>query len=764
MADEVIISVPEQYAIKGEDGFSPVVNVTQIAHGHEVTITDALGDHQFNVMDGASAYEQAVAGGYEGTEAQFNAELAAFKDLSEQAASAATTAASSATAAANSATAAAASATAAGNAQAAAEAAQTAAVAAKTATEAARDTAISTLQTEGAAQKTAIQQKGAEVIASIPEDYTDLTEDVSDLKSALTANFGFEYTTAPGYITASGGISSAGSSTQEVYSTLMPVYEGQQLRFILAPTTGQSMWMTIAYYRESGTFISRKVLVENSTVSGGITTDHTIEGAETAYIRVTWRTYGYAEVILYDISYKATIADIYGKIGGLEDDLKISETVEIPWEAGNIYMTPTQIYYNMSSGDKRIRTPQNFVLSLNAGDTISLPPDNTVNMYVGWKKPNGEYAYVGWISQSYTATLDTDYYLLAAFNPERVLESVDELSQYLTVTRNSTVKTELEQLDSRVGALESAVDHGMDVPDYFTENLDDAITAAQTAMLPASINGETFVFLSDIHWENNEKHSPALVKAVTDALPIENTIFCGDTFNGGTQETVVGYMNDVRKRFTAASPHFLSVYGNHDGNQLDGGTAFAHNEFYTLMQKQADYYVKYEAPCYYYMDNEATKTRFVFLDSRTGTPSTASAQIAWLQTITNSAPTGWHFIVFCHVIYYPNSGGSYSDPSTWIMSPFMTNVCTELDAVNTTGGKKVEAVFGGHCHMDYNSQTSGGIPIVLIDCDTKQTVSGNPQTPGTIGEQCLDIVTVDYSAEKIYCTRIGRGASRTISY
>ncbi|MBQ6398204.1 MAG: hypothetical protein IJI06_08680 [Oscillospiraceae bacterium] len=301
-------SAVEAAAARGDfDGVSPGVTIAQITHGHSVTITDR--DHPqgqpFNVLDGASAYEQSVAGGYEGTEAQFNAELAAFKDLSEQAASSATAAASSATAAAgsataaagsatdaagsatqaassetaaagsasnaassatsasgsataaassataaagsasdaataktaaeaaqtaaaasaagasdsadsaassataasgsataaaNSATAAAASATAAGNAQTAAEAAQTAAVAAKTATETARDTAISTLQTEGAAQKTAIQQKGAEVIASIPSDYTDLTEDVSDLKSAINSKAPVIIDTASGAV------------------------------------------------------------------------------------------------------------------------------------------------------------------------------------------------------------------------------------------------------------------------------------------------------------------------------------------------------------------------------------------------------------------------------------------------------------------------------------------------------------------------------------------------------------------------------------
>lgn len=38
---------------KGEDGFSPAVSVIRIAGGHRVTITDAAGDHVFDVMDGS---------------------------------------------------------------------------------------------------------------------------------------------------------------------------------------------------------------------------------------------------------------------------------------------------------------------------------------------------------------------------------------------------------------------------------------------------------------------------------------------------------------------------------------------------------------------------------------------------------------------------------------------------------------------------------------------------------------------------------------
>lgn len=68
-------------------------------------------------------------------------------------------------------------------------------------------------------------------------------------------------------------------------------------------------------------------------------------------------------------------------------------------------------------------------------------------------------------------------------------------------------------------------------------------------------------------------------------------------------------MNEVREKFTEASPHFLAVYGNHDDNHLDGGIVFTQDVFYPLMQKHAADYVEYEAPCYYYMDSEATRTR-----------------------------------------------------------------------------------------------------------------------------------------------------------
>jgi hypothetical protein len=42
---------------KGADGYSPTVETSAITGGHKVTITDAQGDHDFNVMDGESGID-----------------------------------------------------------------------------------------------------------------------------------------------------------------------------------------------------------------------------------------------------------------------------------------------------------------------------------------------------------------------------------------------------------------------------------------------------------------------------------------------------------------------------------------------------------------------------------------------------------------------------------------------------------------------------------------------------------------------------------
>ena len=91
MADNVVVTVPEKQIIAGRDGFDPIIEVEPytdvLGHGNIVTIKGRSMATLFYVQDGRnglnglSAYQQAVRGGYRGTEAQFNAVLAALDEV-----------------------------------------------------------------------------------------------------------------------------------------------------------------------------------------------------------------------------------------------------------------------------------------------------------------------------------------------------------------------------------------------------------------------------------------------------------------------------------------------------------------------------------------------------------------------------------------------------------------------------------------------------------------------------------------------------------
>ena len=336
--------------------------------------------------------------------------------------------------------------------------------------------------------------------------------------------------------------------------------------------------------------------------------------------------------------------------------------------------------------------------------------------------------------------IQQNLYTITIFDENSILEKVDDLSKSVD--------------DISSGAVQ--------VPDYYKDHLSGAISRAKTNLLNAGVEGETFVFISDLHWESNAKNSPALIGAITNELPIENVIFGGDAFNGGAYEDKVADMNDIRKQFEKVSKRFLSIYGNHDSNWLDGGTGFSNREFYTLLQKQNDYLCNFDNPsnnyCFYF-DNPTTKTRMILLDTGMTNPYHPDEELAWLQSTVSNAPSGYNILVFAHIIFVPQSGGSYNDPTTWEMTTFMTSVCEYLDGVTD---KNVKAIFGGHSHYDYVSKTTGGIPIILIDCDTRQTSSGNSQALGSVNEQAFDIVTVNYKTNTVHCVRVGRGTDRTI--
>jgi hypothetical protein len=360
--------------------------------------------------------------------------------------------------------------------------------------------------------------------------------------------------------------------------------------------------------------------------------------------------------------------------------------------------------------------------------------------------------------------------------------SVISESEINTIGNSETIIREFPQFIA-----DNVLDFSDRIPSYYNTQLKAAINSVTDNIVAAEINGESFILFSDPHWEGNAKWSPALIKEIVKQTNI-NTIICGgDLIEGGNKAAMVKTMNDFISRFKCSGKFFVA-FGNHDTNTIGSGSSENHltkGETYALAQKQSDFDVQYGALCYYYFDNPTTKTRFIVLD--TGIDQDAaldSTQRTWFQTTLNNMPTGYHALIFAHIIYVSDNWRVGMAASEFNRTSFMDEICTICDTFNSANdGKKVEAMFGGHTHfdldptLDTNSEpnhvnrftSTGGIPIIIIDCDTVTTASADGQgnrnaVKGTITEQCFDIVTVDYATKKVKCVRIGRGSDRTISY
>jgi len=312
------------------------------------------------------------------------------------------------------------------------------------------------------------------------------------------------------------------------------------------------------------------------------------------------------------------------------------------------------------------------------------------------------------------------------------------------------------------------------VPTYFEENLSNAIASVKNNVFDAGIDGDSFVFITDVHWQSNSRHSPKLIERIIASTNVGRIMCGGDLIGGGEKSAMIDLMADCVNSFKGIAPFYV-VYGNHDGNGIGAPSSsdnFTKGNTYAIAQKSTDTIMNYGDLCYFYFDNQTTKTRYICLDTGGGAAvALSAAQSEWLSGALNTMPSGYHALIFAHIYYEQTNGWHVGlQPSELQRTGFMNSVCTILDTFNTNNiDKKVEAMFGGHVHIDCNFSSPGGIPIVLSDCDTRQTFTTDDGTTakhaiGTVNEQCFDITTINYSTKTIKCVRVGRGVNRTITY
>lgn len=323
---------------------------------------------------------------------------------------------------------------------------------------------------------------------------------------------------------------------------------------------------------------------------------------------------------------------------------------------------------------------------------------------------------------------------------------------------------EIKDLDTRVDSLENGA---LPVPSYFAENIEDTVKSAREDMSVVGLDGDNLIFITDIHWENNSKNSPSIIRTICGELNIDNVVFGGDAINGqASQETAMAMFSTIAGQLLSArSRNFVAVIGNHDFNGADGGTAFDDGPkvFYSIFNKNMDYLAKHGGPTYYYFDNPSTQTRFIVLD--TGASYTVpETQANWLTQVLNNTDVSLRVVIFMHT--FLRERAKYQDDTFIGYDYEVASSGQTVEGIVDTAkanGKNIQCVIAGHAHIDYNVQTDGRIPVIGTDCDGRQSLQW-PTTVGTINEQAFDVITIDYVNKTIKCRRVGRGKSRIIHY
>lgn len=254
------------------------------------------------------------------------------------------------------------------------------------------------LQEESEKQQEAIEKKGKDTLASIPEDYADLSEDVGDLKSDTKKINNFLF--VPIFSKEDG---------------LISIYLETGSVFTVATVDGTAFTNARLYFYDknknnisgSGWELnspnsSRKITVYFQTSD---TVAYYMSTTSNAPIKITYISAGDELFGIQKKSNEAVTELSKIKSYSLLDRAYISE----PLELGNIVISDGWYYRDSVS---RVRTPENTTVTLGIGDIIGLTDYSNARFYLGWISTEGVYGAAGWLTKDYEITVNGEYVIL----------------------------------------------------------------------------------------------------------------------------------------------------------------------------------------------------------------------------------------------------------------------------------------------------------------------------------------------------------------
>ena len=471
---------------------------------------------------------------------------------------------------------------------------------------------------------------------------------------------------------------------------------------------------------------------------------------------------------------KSTIDNIEEEITAFEESVvDTNETMEgiigaagsmaVWFEHGSIGSDGSDSSYNAQS---RIRTK---LLEFDVDfEFKSKDTTQAQRFFVAIYNADGTYKEsIGW-GKSYTVPKKTKFRIVASltYNQNVAASVADILSAF-----QYTFK------------FESLIPDTGELPSYYFENdyiQNKALTVASYYQYSPKL--AMFGWLTDTHMRVNAKQSFKLMKYLDDHSNSVPFVICGGDVIGHTDSVAdvwdqemqwIDMMSDYGKR------QVLHCRGNHDllGDQGASSLLDRSTRFVYLMRNQ-DLVIPSSNNFYYYYDIPFTDVRVIVVDDFDGAATGGASkftqtQLNWiLNTALNTSNK--HIVFVSHVTADPDMGWyeENMEPLQVIMDALKqkSNLNATADGFTlvhdfTGTTNTLVCCLCGHGHNDESHVDASGVLTIMTNCDANaNSTSGYDRTPGTINEQCFDIVTIDTENESIYLTRIGSGSDRSFTY
>lgn len=374
---------------------------------------------------------------------------------------------------------------------------------------------------------------------------------------------------------------------------------------------------------------------------------------------------------------------------------------------------------------------------------------------------------------SVKGNIDTDASVGSSLNsPEYVYLLTDREGKVLYgIEKDGTTSTDkkIKDIDSEISDIDANLDELVQyesplfLPDYYKANeyLDKKTRTISNYIRKASINGDAFFFVTDTHWDMNEKHSPAIIREINKTLNIHRLFHGGDLYqerNLGVEDDryyQVGCLNAFRQAL--GNDHVYLADGNHEYiyDRAKWGDCYAVARMWL-----DDVVIGGEHKNYFYVDNKQKKIRYIcyasfgeYINGTIYDGYNDQEQLDWIENVALDTEAGYSVIIFTHYTTFNNDG----KVQWYYSSSFLSNLVPILNAYNESNKGKIIAVISGHSHIDYVDNATFTFPVIVSTCDNNRILNkyNPPRTAGTIEEQALDAVVFNKDLNVLHFVRLG---------